>query len=641
MTFRSARSPGARLARASLALLVAAAIVGTAAAQSLPEPAAEALRRGQQAAAEALASYTHHLPDSPLWTEALAAGTQAARIAPDHPAPRRFMAQAYLQVGWYARSWSAWQAYLDRGGGVDASVERQLLEVATWMGLNAYDAGRRDQAVPYLETVVRLAPDDLRANARLAQLYLDRGEPLAALPYLEALDGRLPELSPALQRARAIARYGSEAAAAYTSGIEARDAGSLETAQNRFLEATALRPDFTDAWRNAAATAERLGRVQQAEAAYEEVLALSPNDAGALAGLGRIAIEAGAYETAIERFERAAELAPDRTELADALARSRELLQDRSAAEEDQARTAAEQAAARAQAAAEQAAAEQAAAQQEAAAQAAAEQEAAEREAAEREAAEGAAAERAAEAEAAQQAATEQAAADQAAAEQAAAERAAAERAAAERAAAEQAAAEARARDAADQAAADQAAAERAAAETEARAEEGPATAPLLLVDAVAEHRRSTAGPSPSVAFLAVPALADTDLAGHTGDVIHVRVEVLDKPSDAPVLYQLCLVPADIAVRPACTDPSRLAFSGTGTYEGEQPWSGLTGFGGVDWRAGVDSVMAVLRLPDGTPLEPPRAGNEAGDTELDAYLPMTVRIRALAVPPGAPFPGWP
>ena len=98
---------------------------------------------------------------------------------------------------------------------------------------------------------------------------------------------------------------------------------------------------------------------------------------------------------------------------------------------------------------------------------------------------------------------------------------------------------------------------------------------------------------------------------------------------------------SDIAVRPACTDPARLAFSGTGMYEGEQPWSGLAGFAGVDWQAGVDSVMAVVRRPDGAPLEPPRSGADTGDAQLDAYLPMRVRIQALAVPPGAPFPGWP
>lgn len=625
MLVRSRRGPGARPIGAVLALLIAFAFLGPAVAQALPQPAAEALRRGQQAAAEALASYTHHRPDSPLWAEALTAGTEAARSAPDHPAPRRFLAQAYLQVGWYARSWSAWQAYLERGGTVDASVERQLVEVATWMGLNTYDAGRREQAVPYLETVVRYDPSDLGANARLAHLYLDRGEPLAALPYLEALNGRAPELIPALERARRIDRYGPAAADAYTAATEARDAGSIEIALTRFLEATELRPEFTDAWRGAAAAAERLGRLDVAEAAHRQVLVLAPNDAGALAGLARIAADE-------ERARAEAE--------AEAAARA--------AAEQARARATAEAAAAQAaaQEAAEREATEQAAAQ-------AAEAEAAEAEAraaaeADRAAAEQAAAEAQAR-EAARQDTARQAAADQTAADQTAAEREAADRVAAERAA-EQAAAE---QAAAERAAEERATAERAAAEVETRAPADASGGSLLLVDAVAEHSRSAAVASPSVAFLPAPGLADSDLAGHTGAVIHVRVEVLDKPSDAPVLYQLCLVPTDIAMRPACTDPSRLAFSTRGTYDADQAWSDLAGFGGVDWRAGIDSVMVVLRRPDGTPLESPRAGSEAGGeagseagseasgADLDAYLPMTVRIQALAVPAGAPFPGWP
>lgn len=600
-----------------MALLVMSALLGAAVAQDLSQPASEALRRGQRAAQEALVSYTEHVPDRPLWREAIAAGREAAELAPDHPAPRRFLAQAYLEVGWYARSWPAWQAYLERGGDVDASVERQLVEVATWMGVNAYDAGRGEQATTYLETVVRYAPNDLRANTRLARLYLDRGEPLEALPYLEALDGRVPELVPALQRARLIERYGPEAADAYTSAVEARDAGSTATALAGFVEATELRPEFTDAWRGAAAAAEQLGRQDEAAAAYQRLLTLVPNDPEAQAGLERIAAQ--------EEQARAEAEAGAQAQAAAEAAEAEEAAAAEAAEQEAAEQEAAEEAAAEEQAAAERAAAEEEAAEQEAAEQEAAEQEAAEQEAAEQEAAERAAAEQTA-AEEEAEAAAEQAAADEADAE--------------DRAVADQAAAD-------EQAAEEQAAAERAAAEAEApdpaESSEGTESSDgtLLLVDAVAEHSRSSAAASPSVAFVPAPGLVDEDLADHTGDMIHFRVEVRDKPSDAPIHYQLCLVPKDIAARPACTDPSRLAFSAAGTYEGDQAWSDLAGFGGVDWQRGIDSAMVVLRRPDGTPLESPLPGSDEGDSDLATYLPMTVRIQALAVPPGTPFPGWP
>jgi hypothetical protein len=44
------------------------------------------------------------------------------------------------------------------------------------------------------------------------------------------------------------------------------------------------------------------------------------------------------------------------------------------------------------------------------------------------------------------------------------------------------------------------------------------------------------------------------DLSGYVGGSLHVRVEALGGPSDAPVQYQVCLVPLDIAVAPACSD---------------------------------------------------------------------------------------
>lgn len=49
------------------------------------------------------------------------------------------------------------------------------MTVAGWMGVAAFDDGRRAEAVPYLETVLRFAPDDVSANERMACWYLDQG----------------------------------------------------------------------------------------------------------------------------------------------------------------------------------------------------------------------------------------------------------------------------------------------------------------------------------------------------------------------------------------------------------------------------------------------------------------------------------
>jgi tetratricopeptide (TPR) repeat protein len=536
--------------RRCAAALVAAVLACTALGQGLPEAAAEALRHGQRQVARALATYETHVPDLPLWETALGAGDEAVRLAPDHPAPRRFLAQAYRELGWYARSWSNWQAYLDRGGTVDGAVERQLLEVAEWMGVIAFDAGRRDESVAYLETVLRFDSGHLAANARLARYRLDRGELDAALPYLEAVGDRLPALASELQRARRVERYGPAAAAAYHEGLDRRDADAPEAALESFLEAGRLAPAFTEAWRRAAITADLLGRAGPARNAYLQVLDAAPGDAEALAGLGRLAMAEGDLVAALGWFERAVAAAPDASAFQEERAEAQRRLDQRAAAEAEEARQAAEEA-----------------------------------------------------------------------------ERRAAEQEAARRA---EARAEAVRRD-------------RPEAEVQALA----ARESLVLLDAPVRHRRGAPGPTPAVAFIDA-AWLDTDLGDRAGDVLHLRLDVRDKPSDAPVRYQLCLVPSDVTVVPACTDPTLLAFSSPGAYEARTAWTDLSGFDAVDWGEGIESVMLVLRRGDGAAVDAPLDGGagddadgDAGAVDLDAYLPMSVRVRAMAVRPGAPFPGWP
>jgi DNA segregation ATPase FtsK/SpoIIIE-like protein len=626
-----------RVARVRSALigLLALLWIGTAAAQALPDEAATALRAAQRSAAEALATYERHSPDRPLWSEALRAGTTAARAAPDHPAPQRFLAQAYLQVGWYARSWDAWRGYLANGGTVDSAVERQLVQVAEWMGLNAFAAGRSDDAVPFFETVLRYRPDDLAANDRLARVYLERGDAAAALPYLEALDGRVPELEAARDRLLRVDRFGTAAVDAFDAGVAARAAGASATALARFQEAAARAPSYTAAWRAVADLAEGLGRSGVARDAYLELVDRDDRDAAALAGLGRLALADDDLEAAAGWFERAAAAAPGEAAYAAARAEAERRIEERIEAEEAAAQAAEEaaaRAAAEAAAEAERAAAEaEAQAQREAAAQA--EREAAARAAEEAEARAAAeAAEQEAARQAAERAAEERAAEERTAAEEEAARLAAEEEAA--RAAAEEAArreAEEAARLAAEEEAARRAAEERERTEALARA----AQQSVLLLDATTRHAGDAATPSPSVLFVSAPWLA-TDLSARADDTLYLRLQVQDKPSDAPVQYQVCLVPPDVTVRPACTDPGLLAFTAPGAYQGQAPWSDLVGADAIDWREGVDTVMLVLRRGDGRPID---AGGDAGD--LARYLPMTGRIQLLAVPSGAPFPGWP
>lgn len=555
-----------------------ATCLGSAVAQEPTDPGREALARGQRAASEALVTYERHTPDRPLWAEALSAGREAARLAPDEPAPQRFLAHAYGRVGWYARAWDAWQAYVDLGGDFDASVERDLLEVARWMGYSVHDEGRYADAQPYLDTVLRLEPGDVGANTRLARYHLDRANVVDALPYVQALDGRVPELQSELLRVQRIQQYGDEGVAAFEAGEAALAGGAIERAVDHFETATEAAPTFAEAWLQLAVAMERSGRMEAAADAYRTVLEIRQVDARASEGLSRTG-----------------------TALA-------ELAAQRAAAEAAEAEAEAEAAAGEAAAAEAQAAAEEAA-QAEAEAEAQAQED------------EARAAE---EAEAAQQALEEQ---------EAIAEAAEAADADADAQLAEQARAEAGAA-----AEADAGARENAASANERQESQAGTGEPLLVVDATVTHVAEASGPSAGVAFIDVPAL-ESDLSDRTSHVIHLRLEVRDGPTDVAARYQLCLVPTDITVRPACSPIGLLPVDGLGVYRATLPWSSLSGSDAIDWRRGVDSAMLILRREDGSPI----AGDARDDegSGIDAYLPMSVRLQAMAVPAGTPFPGWP
>lgn len=170
-------------------------------------------------------------------------------------------------------------------------------------------------------------------------------------------------------------------------------------------------------------------------------------------------------------------------------------------------------------------------------------------------------------------------------------------------------------------------------ASTEVSPASNPAAAgePRVLFDL--NHRHDTVGSAFS--FFSSPAWATGNLVApvnYAGGTLYGRLEVLDKASDLPVEYQLCLVPPDISISPACSDASELRFTSPGVYEHSQPLPSFSQYGGVDWQRGVAQLMVIVR--DG-------AGNPLSDAELAAYYPLTVHYTAVLVPAGGQFSGWP
>lgn len=660
------RSTSRPVRRALLVALAALAAAFPAWAQPLPEEATQALREGQQAAALALATYDDHFPDRPLWEQAIDAGERAARLAPDRSEPQRFLAQVYSLTGWYIRAWEAWEAYRRLGGTMDAPARSHLLEVASWLAYNAHANARFEDAVRYFRVVLELSPDDTPALERLAVSLLETGREDEAVPLLERLAAENDGYAELLARAEDQRRFGRAAVEAYRAGLERYRAGDVAAALPLFEEAVEAAPPgagYADALAMAGRSALELGRpgpaadyLQQAralgandpstlaalqraetldrwgaeayaelergveryragdragaETAFRAALAVNGNFADAWAWLGRLAFEAEDFQAALDHYRRATRLAPENSDYRFFLSEVERLYEAEIAARaqtEAEARAAAEEEA-RAEAVRE---AEELAAEEEAAAQAA------------REAA-------------AQEAAAEAAAADAARAEATAAQ--------AEAAATEP---QALAAPAPEPVAAP--------AETPAPPAPQPTPAaavatggpPLVLLDRTLRHDTVDRGGSGAFSFFPAAEPLATNLVepvNYAGGRLYQRLEVIAKPSDEDVRYQICLVTNDaISVKPSCSDGTRLVFDDPGVYESVQELPTFSGYGQVSWQTGLQSVILVVQNGEGTPIDNRYAASLAtGERfELERFYPMEVRYTAMIVPRGSDFPGWP
>lgn len=199
-------------------------------------------------------------------------------------------------------------------------------------------SGRLDAALALYEQCLREAPDDWRALTRLGLLRVQqRRFDLAREP---------------LARAVALNPGGAEAHA--WLGEVDRNEGRLEAAVDSYRQALAVQPDFAAAWFNLGLALADLRQPGEAKAAFRRFLELRPADLRARTELAAIHLSEGepaaalplarevvdrdpgnfqalyqgaiAFDrlaqlrSAIEWFERAARLAPDRADIHNALA---------------------------------------------------------------------------------------------------------------------------------------------------------------------------------------------------------------------------------------------------------------------------------------------------------------------------------
>src|SRR5690554_83832 len=265
----------------TVALLTAAAMtLALAAAQALPENAAEAIERGEALVAEALATYDAQYPDRPLWRQAFAEGRTAIELAPGHPEPLRFLARAYSLSNWHGPAVEAWRDYLDAGGELEGEDAELFATSANEYAFAAYQVGNRELAAERYAAIGEVQPENVEAHGGRGRILLELRMPeqaVAAWRTVVELEPGSPGAEYFLELAQAQARWGIEAASSFYAGVAAYESGDLTRARNQFAAATARNADYAAAW----------------------------------AWLGRVYFEQELYEDANLAYERARQLAPD------------------------------------------------------------------------------------------------------------------------------------------------------------------------------------------------------------------------------------------------------------------------------------------------------------------------------------------
>ncbi len=594
---------------------------------ALPEAASEALRAGQLAAAEAVATYEAHYPDQPLWREAIAQGERARSLAPGRLEPLRFLAQVYGITGWTSRTWEAWQEYLELGGTLDARARADAARAALVLGYQAFTAGAMERARELLEASYDLVPDDLTTVTYLGQARLQTGDVEGAIPLLEVAAETYPQLRPTLQRATLGAEHGLGAADAFLAAERQFAQDNMAGALSLYVAAMQSDPGFVDAIKGAAQANAALGRADEARRLWERALSVDPDDAEVRAVLARLDAAAQAAEVAAQAAQEAQAAAEAEAEAqAAAEAEAPPVVLAPPGGQPPAAEPAGPVAeappgpgvGARPDGADQPPAAEPPGGEE-------AEQPAAEPPVVEQPEEEPPVAE-------------EPPAQEPPAAEPPAEEPPVAEPPAEEPPVAEPAPEEPDEEPGGDAVAA-------LPPEPEPRPEPEPQAAAgqaLALVDATISPRPVEQGGEGAFTFLEAPAAAVGDLRAYGRGTLHVQVELLDKPTDEPVLVQLCLVPDDlITVRPACSEPSALRLEDEGVVSVAQSVAGMEGAAAIDWSQGMAQVLVVLRDGAGRPLDARYAYDEQGrPLDVAAYYPMSLHVRAALVPEGGTFTGW-
>jgi tetratricopeptide (TPR) repeat protein len=588
--------------------------VSLAFATPLPTHARATIDQGNMALVRALIDPQRPYLDHPLWKEAIAFGQMAKQMAPAHPEPYGYLAKVYSYLGWYERAWANYQSYKTLGGQLNDEQIAQMVELSKTLGYSLMMQGLHEEAHRYLLLGYGYDRKDSELSLHLARNYLALEKPALAQVYLRELEAREPgsEYGSLLELAQDQDKYGQVASAAFQQGVSSYYQGNLEAAFESFKQALAANPRYQKASVWAGRMALELGRPQEALPYWQEATRLNPHDAGSSYFLnltqnqlrwgvqayrayqqGMSFIEQGHITQAETQFREAIASNPNYSEAWAQLgyiAKEQQAYQDSLQAFDEACRLDPQN-------------------------------------------------------EAYQQAYRE--VLQKLESSQA-------------RAKTTSRAVTVLATVAAPQVmlaiakpaqqptyAFDKAAVVVDGREVSAAVlpylNNGPVTGGETLRLLNIQHQyEAFSNDQSAITFFSSPNTMRQDWfapVNYASGTVYQRLEVLSKPTNELIFYQLCLVPNDdIAIKPACSRASGLSLTKAGVYEFSQPLSSFYEYYNIDWSRGISSLMVIVRDKDGQTID--SFSLERNGKSLETYFPMQVNYSVALVPSGGEFKGW-
>ncbi len=247
--------------------------------------AADAAAAAQKFADEARSTYPKGSAniDQALWTQAASAAEAAVLAEPNNAGYLKLRAQIYTEVGFWRQAEVTWAAYFKAVPAVPGSREAQQAGQAQYnLGYSAYVRNQPDLAARYFAECLKFDPQSAQCAGWAARTALEGGDYARAQTlYAQAIALTPADKTLAYFRglAQKAADYGPAATGAFSRAYAELDAGRKDKALEGFQAAARSAPNFTEAWRQAGRLALDMGNAQAALEAYQGAVALPTADA--------------------------------------------------------------------------------------------------------------------------------------------------------------------------------------------------------------------------------------------------------------------------------------------------------------------------------------------------------------------------